>query len=202
MNDTTNIMTDTPHRNGREQRVLVSKDLLGSSLRDLGFKMPDNFYDTKKPSKPTIAKFPAKYFTNRGRIGEQAKGYQPPRKNSKLVKVPKDKFSRRRHNLRAKGLCTRCGKPCAPYADCDYHREYKRLCGILGKSPIILQGVLDEQGLARIKTDMIKTAQTRSRLHISHNEGSIPSPATNTPTNLEPNAPGEPSGVNQQKTKE
>ena len=29
MDDTTNIMTDTPPRNGKGQRVLVSKDLLG-----------------------------------------------------------------------------------------------------------------------------------------------------------------------------
>ena len=37
-----------------------------------------------------------------------------------------DKYQRRRQKLAAEGCCPHCGKPCAPFVECEERRAYKR----------------------------------------------------------------------------
>lgn len=61
-------------------------------------------------------------------------GYKPGQRAKPKIKplqlpiLPKDnKWIRYRKRLRAKQCCPHCGKPCAPYFECEVRREYRRL---------------------------------------------------------------------------
>lgn len=55
-----------------------------------------------------------------------------PRRKRQLT-LPKDKYARHRIKCLMEGRCPHCGKPCAPYSECQERRAKKRLFGYLAK---------------------------------------------------------------------
>lgn len=49
-----------------------------------------------------------------------------PKKIKKDIPNP-DKYQRRLRKLQSQNSCCHCGKPCAPYAECEERRAYKRM---------------------------------------------------------------------------
>jgi hypothetical protein len=47
---------------------------------------------------------------------------------------PKDKYGRYRARMRSSGRCPHCGKPCAPFYECETRRFYKRMLSHLNKA--------------------------------------------------------------------
>lgn len=42
------------------------------------------------------------------------------------ARLPGDKYKRYKQKLVSEGRCPHCGKPCAPYVECEERRAYKR----------------------------------------------------------------------------
>lgn len=58
----------------------------------------------------------------------------PPRgRKASRWKAPKDKYARYRVKQQEVGRCPHCGKPCAPYYECNDRRFYKRVMSALRK---------------------------------------------------------------------
>lgn len=50
---------------------------------------------------------------------------QPQRRGHKTIADKMNKYQRRARRMSAEGRCQCCGKICAPFALCEYHRKYK-----------------------------------------------------------------------------
>lgn len=55
--------------------------------------------------------------------GDGRVGIRSPRPSQTAAK---SKYERWRRKCSLNGCCPRCGDPCLPYAQCEYHRRYKR----------------------------------------------------------------------------
>lgn len=51
---------------------------------------------------------------------------KPRQKRPEQHREPKDKHARYRKRLQSEGKCPRCGTPCAPYFECQDHRESRK----------------------------------------------------------------------------